>query len=76
MNFVNPYVIAEIGINHNGSSELAKLMCELSIKAGASAVKFQLFEPDELVAKQAEMADYQKKQFLQIRNSAFNAFKK
>ena len=60
MNFVNPYVIAEIGINHNGSSELAKLMCELSIKAGASAVKFQLFEPDELVAKQAEMADYQK----------------
>ncbi len=58
--FRDPYVIAEIGINHNGNSELATLMCDLSIKAGASAVKFQLFEPDELVLQDAEMADYQK----------------
>jgi N,N'-diacetyllegionaminate synthase len=55
-----PYVIAEIGINHNGSGDLAFLMCELAIKAGASAVKFQLFDPDSLVSKSAEMADYQK----------------
>lgn len=55
-----PYIIAEVGINHNGSGTLAKLLCELSIKAGASAVKFQLFDVDELVSETASMAEYQK----------------
>jgi len=55
-----PYVIAEIGINHNGSAELALLMTNLCIAAGASAVKYQLFDPSELVSEDAEMANYQK----------------
>ena len=56
-----PYVIGEIGINHNGLDINAITLCELTIKAGASAVKFQLFNVDDLVSKTAEMAEYQKK---------------
>ncbi len=56
-----PYVIGEVGINHNGVEVNAINLCELTIKAGASAVKFQLFDADSLVSKSAEMADYQKK---------------
>ena len=37
----NPYFIAEIGINHNGSYSIAKKMIIKAIKAGANAVKFQ-----------------------------------
>ena len=59
LNLSKPYVIAEVGINHNGSEELAELMCKLSTRAGASAVKFQLFNVDELVSKTADMAQYQ-----------------
>ncbi|MDY6531278.1 N-acetylneuraminate synthase family protein [Acinetobacter faecalis] len=54
------YVIAEIGVNHNGSIELAK---ELILKAkdcGANAVKFQTFKAESLLSDQTEMAAYQK----------------
>lgn len=54
------YVIAEIGVNHNGSVALAK---ELILKAkacGANAVKFQTFKADSLLSDQTEMAAYQK----------------
>lgn len=54
------YVIAEIGVNHNGSVELAK---ELILKAkdcGANAVKFQTFKAEEVLSDQADMAAYQK----------------
>ena len=58
--FDKPYLIAEIGVNHNGIENYAFLMTELAIKAGADAVKFQLFSPEKLVSKTAEMAQYQK----------------
>ena len=44
-----PYVIAEIGINHNGIFKLAKKLIYESKKAGADAVKFQKRDADELV---------------------------
>ena len=35
------YIIAEIGINHNGSIELAKQLIDISVETGCNAVKFQ-----------------------------------
>ena len=55
------YIISEIGGNHNGSIKLAKEMIYKSWKAGADAVKFQTFLPEELATKDTKIADYQKK---------------
>lgn len=54
-------IIAEAGVNHNGSLELAKKMVEKACEAGADMVKFQTYNTKKLVSKYAEMADYQKK---------------
>lgn len=54
------YVIAEAGVNHNGSFELAKQMVLEAKKAGADAIKFQTFTTENLVTKYAKKAGYQK----------------
>jgi N,N'-diacetyllegionaminate synthase len=54
------FIIAEAGINHNGSIELAKKLIDVAVEAGADAVKFQTFKADKLVSKRAQKADYQK----------------
>lgn len=56
------YVIAEIGVNHNGSVETAKKLIELAKDANADAVKFQMFHTEEMVSDFADLADYQKNQ--------------
>ncbi len=54
------FIIAEAGVNHNGSLELAKALIDVAAESGADAVKFQTFNADKLVTKSAEKADYQK----------------
>lgn len=51
-NFCEPYIIAEIGANHNGSMDLAKEMIDAAVLAGADAVKFQSWTPVSLIAKE------------------------
>ena len=54
-------IIAEAGVNHNGSIETAKQLINVAADAGADFVKFQTFKADSLVTKKADKADYQKK---------------
>jgi N,N'-diacetyllegionaminate synthase len=54
------FIIAEAGVNHNGSVELAKQLIDVAVEAGADAVKFQTFKAEKLVSKHAQKADYQK----------------
>lgn len=54
------FIIAEAGVNHNGSLELAKQLIDAAVEAGADAVKFQTFKAENLVSKNAQKADYQK----------------
>lgn len=55
-------IIAEAGVNHNGSIKLAKKMIDKAKEAGADYVKFQTFVPEKLVSQFAEKAEYQKRE--------------
>lgn len=52
-------IIAEAGVNHNGRIDTAKELIDSAILAGADIVKFQTFNAEKLVTKNAKMADYQ-----------------
>ena len=54
-------VIAEAGVNHNGSIEMAKQLIDVAANAGADYVKFQTFRAESLTTPTAEIAEYQKK---------------
>lgn len=54
------FIIAEAGVNHNGSIELAKKLIDAAIDAKVDAVKFQTFIAENIVSKDAAKADYQK----------------
>ncbi len=52
-------IIAEAGVNHNGSIELAKKLIDAAAEAGVDYVKFQTFDAKKLASKNAKKADYQ-----------------
>ncbi len=58
---VRTLIIAEAGVNHNGSLEMAKKLVDTAKECGADIVKFQTAKLDSLVSKAAFMADYQKR---------------
>ncbi|MHA1491129.1 MAG: N-acetylneuraminate synthase family protein [Promethearchaeota archaeon] len=50
-NYSGPYIIAEIGANHNGDMVLAKKMIKTALECGVDAVKFQSWNPKSLISK-------------------------
>jgi N,N'-diacetyllegionaminate synthase len=54
------FIIAEAGVNHNGSIEIAKKMIEVAKECGANAIKFQTFKAEKVISKYALKAEYQK----------------
>lgn len=54
-------IIAEAGVNHNGSIEIAKKLVDKAVEAGVDIIKFQTFKAEKLVSKSAKQAEYQKK---------------
>jgi len=70
------FIIAEAGVNHNGSVELAKKLIDVAIEAGVDAVKFQTFKAEKLVTKNAKKATYQKENMSDSDDSQFNMLKK
>jgi N-acetylneuraminate synthase len=53
------FVVAEAGVNHNGSLDLALQLVDVAARAGADAIKFQTFSAEQLVSAHAQKAAYQ-----------------
>jgi N,N'-diacetyllegionaminate synthase len=53
------FIIAEAGVNHNGSVKIAKRLVDVAVRAGCDAVKFQTFKTEKLVTRTALKAKYQ-----------------
>ena len=58
---VRPFVIAEIGVNHNGSIDLAHQMIDEAHRLGADAVKFQTFTASALASPETPKVEYQER---------------
>jgi len=54
------FIIAEAGVNHNGSLDMAFQLIDVAVAAGADAVKFQTFKAEKVIAVNAPKAGYQK----------------
>ena len=72
----NTLIIAEAGVNHNGSIELAKKLVEKAKEAGVDYIKFQTFKASKLVTKAAKQAEYQKKNIGKEGDSQYQMLKK
>jgi len=69
------FIIAEAGVNHNGSIYLAKKLIDSAHDSGADAIKFQTFKAKNLVTKNSEKANYQKNT-TNHKETQFNMLKK
>ena len=69
-------IIAEAGVNHNGSLKIAKELIDVAASAGADFVKFQTFNTEKLVGKNVRKANYQKENFADEDDSQYSMLKK
>ena len=69
------FIIAEAGVNHNGSIDLAYKLIDVAVDSGADAVKFQTFKAENIASKNAPKAEYQK-QTTDVSESQFDMLKK
>lgn len=72
---MSTFIIAEAGVNHNGSIDLAYKLIDIAYESGANAIKFQTFTAENLVLKNTQKADYQK-QSSNLNESQFDMIKK
>ncbi len=76
MNNNKVLIIAEAGVNHNGSIKIAKKLIDIAYEAGVDIIKFQTFKTEKLVSKLAVKADYQHKNISDSDKSQFSMLKK
>jgi len=76
MNMEKTIIIAEAGVNHNGSMELAKQLIDVAAFAGVDYVKFQTFITENIVTQSAKKAEYQQKNMNDVNNSQYQMLKK
>ena len=69
-------IIAEAGVNHNGSIELAKKLVDAAAAAKVDYIKFQTFKSEGVVTKKAEKAQYQKETTGSEENTQLEMIKK
>ena len=69
-------IIAEAGINHNGSLETAKKLIKVASKSKADFIKFQTFKASELVSKKLKKANYQIKNTSKAKETQYEMLKK
>ena len=69
-------IIAEAGVNHNGSIEIAKQLVDKAVEAGVDLIKFQTFKASKLVTKAAKQAEYQQRNIGKEGDSQYQMLKK
>lgn len=69
-------IIAEAGVNHNGSMQIAKQLIDAAVDAGVDYIKFQTFKADNLVTKSAKKAKYQAENIGDGNDSQYDMLKK
>lgn len=70
------YIIAEAGVNHNGSLELSYKLCDAAKECGVDAVKFQTWKTEKIVSRETATADYQAENIGDHNQSQFEMLKK
>ena len=69
-------IIAEAGVNHNGSLDIAKQLVDKAAESGADYIKFQTFRAEKLVTKTARQADYQQRNIGNKEQSQYQMLKR
>lgn len=73
---MHTYIIAEAGVNHNGSLDIALRLCNAAKEAGVDCVKFQTWQTEKIVTRKTEKAAYQSENTNDENGSQYDMLKK